>query len=185
MLQGEAQEILQIYDDPRFEDLRTGATARDLPPYPALGVLSISLDFTLPPALLETGRRVLVITSETADNARKEDLRQASVEILECGRDMVEGGHMAEALADLGMRTVYSAAGPQVLHLLLQAGILDRLYLTTTFTLLGGARFSSILEGELLDPPRGFTLSSLYLDHPSTDNPGQVFAAFDSIRSAG
>jgi riboflavin biosynthesis pyrimidine reductase len=183
--EGEAQEIIQIYDDSRFDDLGDWRAERGLPPYPTLGVLSVSLDFTLPPALLESGRHVLVITSETSDQARKDDLRQAYVEILECGREVVEGRRMAAALAGLGAQTVYSAAGPQVLHLLLQAGILDRLYLTTVFKLLGGTRYASIVEGELLDPPPGFRLSSLYLDQPSPDVPGQIFAAFDSKRSAG
>ncbi len=181
---GTAQEILQVYDDPQFEDLKQWRSAHDLPPYPTLGVLSTSLDFTLPPALLKSERRIVVITTEDADVTQKEKLQQGSVEILECGTNVVDGRRMAAGLSELGFQTIYSAAGPRVLHLLLEARILDRLYFTLAFHLLGGDPFSTIVRGGLLEPPRDLELHSLYLDQHAAGPQGQLFAAFDCKSSS-
>ena len=58
-----------------------------------------------------------------------------------------------DVLAEQGYRTVYSAAGPRILHMLLAADVLDRLYLTTVPRVLGGDPFAAIVDGPLLDRP--------------------------------
>lgn len=176
---GAAQEILQVYEDPRFNDLKQWRSDLGLPPYPALGVLSTSLDFTIPRALLENDRRIVIVTTEDADLAQKRHLQQGSVEILECGVGLVDGKRMAVELQQQGFQTVYSAAGPRVLHLLLDARILDRLYLTYAFQLLGGESYSSIVEGGLLTPASDLELHSLYLDPGPLGTPGQLFATYN------
>lgn len=47
---------------------------------------------------------------------------------------------------------MHSIAGPQVLHTLLAARVLDRLYLTLSGRVLGGAEFDTFCMGRTLDP---------------------------------
>ncbi len=82
-------------------------------------------------------------------------------------------------MAGLGYRAIYSASGPKVLHLLLAAGVLDRLYLTLANRLLGGDPFSSIVEGPLLAPAVGMRLHSAYHDDAGLDGLGQLFLCYD------
>lgn len=174
--EGRAQEILTVYDDPRFADLAEWRSARDLPPYPALAVVSASLDFPIPRGLAE--RTVLVFTVETADPTRVREL-QGAAEVIVTGKSSVDGGQMIGALAARGYRTIYNATGPKVMHLLLKAGVLNRLYLTHANRILGGKPFSSIVEGELLQPAADFRLQSLYLDAEGVEGMGQVFGVYD------
>jgi riboflavin biosynthesis pyrimidine reductase len=81
-------------------------------------------------------------------------------------------------MAGLGYQAVYSASGPKVLHLLLAAGALDRLYLTLAHRLLGGEPFSSIMEGPLLTPAAGMRLHTAYLDAAALDGLGQMFLCY-------
>ena len=80
---------------------------------------------------------------------------------------------------ELGYHTIYSAAGPKILHLLLKGGVLDRLYLTQTNRLLGGQPFSSIVEGDLFDAPIGVNLHTLYFDSHGLDGLGQLFMSYN------
>ena len=85
---------------------------------------------------------------------------------------------MVQLMGKLGYQTVYSAAGPKVLHLLLAGGVLDRLYLTYANRLLGGRPYSSIVEGDLLAAPVEMKLKTLYFDPHGLDGLGQLFSAY-------
>jgi hypothetical protein len=67
------------------------------------------------------------------------------------------------------------------MHLLLAAGVLDRLYLTLTGRILGGQPFSSIVEGPLLEPSVDFKLMSLYYDPLALEGIGQLFSAYETV----
>lgn len=174
--EGQAQEILTVYDDPRFADLAEWRATRGLPLYPTLAVVSASLDFPIPRGLAE--RTVLVFTVETADPNRVRELER-SAEVIVAGKTSVNGEKMIAALAARGYRTIYNATGPKVMHLLLKASVLNRLYLTHANRILGGEPFSSIVEGALLQPAADFRLQALYLDAEGVEGLGQVFGVYD------
>jgi riboflavin biosynthesis pyrimidine reductase len=178
---GRAQEILRV-DDPDFADLREWRQAHGLPPHADLAVLSRSLDFPIPEVLTAAGRQVLVITLPDPDpvKVRRIEASLGQVHVLSAGQNQ-EGAELVRLLGELGHRLVYSAAGPQIHHLLLASGVLDRLYLTTANRLLGGRTFSTPVDGPPLDPPPGMRLASLYLDEAGLDGLGQLFAAYDRV----
>lgn len=180
--EGKAQEILRVYDHPAFADLAAWRQARGLSPQPALVVVSSSLDFPIPEALIAQGRQVLVVTDERADPARVERLKLQLGQVLVAGDAGVRGGPFVDLLAAQGFHTIYSAAGPQILHMLLEDDVLDRLYLTTVPRLLGGIPYNTIVEGVLFDPPLDFALWSLYHDAQGPDGLGQLFACYERAR---
>ena len=108
----------------------------------------------------------------------------AGVQLIVAGETSVSGDQLVQAMAELGYRTIYSATGPKVLHLLLAAGVLDRLYLTLANRLLGGQPFSTIVEGSLLAPPAGMTLSTVVFDPSGLDGLGQLFLSYEMHRDA-
>lgn len=86
---------------------------------------------------------------------------------------------MMEAVANLGYKTVYNSTGPKVHHLLLAGGVMDRLYLTLADRILAGAPYSSVVEGELLEPAVDMTLGAAHYDPLALDGLGQLFLRFD------
>ena len=99
--------------------------------------------------------------------------------VIVVGETSVAGDRLVEGMSDLGYKTVYSAAGPKIHHLLLTAGVLDRLYLTYANRLLGGDPFSTIVEGSLLEPAVDMTLGAAYYDTHAPDGLGQLFVQYD------
>jgi riboflavin biosynthesis pyrimidine reductase len=178
--QGRAQEILQV-DDPRFADLRAWRAMRGLPPQADLAVISASLDFPIPPVVTAGGRKLVVVTSGKPDPARVREIEAQGGRVLIAGEADVSGAEMVSGLARLGYRVIYSAAGPRVLHLLASGGVLDRLYLTQVDRLLGGAPFSTLLEGSLLDPPLGMRIHTIVLDPAAAGGLGQLFVSYDRV----
>ena len=176
---GRAQEILRVYDDPRFADLVSWREARGLKAQPDLAVISGSLNFPVPELLTSGDRRVFVLTAASADPERVAQIEKQTGTVIKVGETGVEGGPLVSALGKQGYRLIYNATGPKVNHLLLRAGVLNRLYLTYANRLLGGQPYSSIVEGDLLDPPASLRLNSLYLDPYGLDGLGQLFAAYD------
>ena len=95
------------------------------------------------------------------------------------GSKLVDGAIMVQNLTSLGYQTIYSAAGPKILHLLSSGGVLDRLYLTQASRLLGGQPFASILTGPLLEPVLDLKMHTLYLDPHALNTLGQLFVSYN------
>lgn len=176
--EGKAQEILQT-DDPRFADLRQWRQQQGLSAQPDIAIISRSLDFPIPPILKEGGRKVLIFTNADPDRKRVQELENQAGQVIVAGKEGVAGQQMVQHLTEQGYRTIYSAAGPQILHLLLKGSVLNRLYITYANRLLGGETFSTIVEGALFAPSINMTLHTLYFDPQGLEGLGQLFAAYN------
>jgi riboflavin biosynthesis pyrimidine reductase len=181
--EGRAQELLRV-DDPRFADLRAWREQRGLPRYPDFAILSNSLDFPIPPALTSGGRKAIVFTSSSSSPERVREIEARLGRVLMAGAQRVEGTRLVQQLAELGYGTIYSSAGPQILHALASDGALNRLYLTHAHLLLGSKPFASILEGPLLEPPGGMKIHHAYLDGHALGGLGQMFTSYDRADEA-
>lgn len=175
---GRAQEILRV-DDPHFADLKQWRLEQGLSPQPDLAIISNSLDFPIPEVLRAGGRKAIVFTSGKPDRQRLREIESKAGQVIVLEGESVDGAVMARYMGELGYRTVYSAAGPKVLHLLLSGGVLNRLYLTFAHRLLGGKVFSTIVDGELFNLPVDMPLDLLYFDPYGLEGTGQLFAVYD------
>lgn len=180
---GKAQDILVApYTDPRHADLRAWRRDQGLPPYPALAILSESLDFPLPEVLHAQQRRVLIFTGATARAEQMAYWRDRGIEVLLAGEGSgAHGRPVIEALAARGHRLIYAVTGPQVLHALLTGGVLNRLYLTTAHRMLGGERLATLVQGPPLPQPYDFRLETLYYDPHAPAGAGQLMACYEAI----
>ncbi|MCF7984703.1 MAG: dihydrofolate reductase family protein [Thiohalocapsa sp.] len=162
-------------------DLRKFRARAGLPPQPALVILSRSLD--LPPDVIRrlAGRRVIVASIAEATPSAVASLRQGNLDVILAGSGAVDGMRLTSALAERGIQLAYSIAGPEVLHTLLHARVLQRLYLTTVARLLAGEEYATLVHGKRLVPPFDFALSALYLDHQGPDGVDQLMQVYDSV----
>jgi riboflavin biosynthesis pyrimidine reductase len=98
--------------------------------------------------------------------------------VIVAGESSVAGDQMVQQMVQLGYQTIYSAAGPKILHMLLDGGVLDRLYLTQANRLLAGQPYSTIVEGELFETPVDMRLNEMYYDPHGLDGAGQLFTSY-------
>ncbi|MCP4358300.1 MAG: pyrimidine reductase [Chloroflexi bacterium] len=175
---GRAQEILQT-DDPRFADLRDWRTECGLKPQPDIAIISGSLQFPIPNVLTEGGRKIVIFTGANPDPTRVKEIEDRAGQVIIAGDDRVEGKSLVQAMNERGYQTIYSAAGPKVLHMLLAGDVLDRLYLTHASRILGGGSFASIVDGPVFDTAVDMTLHTLYLDPAALNSLGQLFLSYN------
>jgi riboflavin biosynthesis pyrimidine reductase len=177
---GRAQEILRV-DDPEFADLKAWRLAQGLSPQPDIAVISGSLRFPIPNVLTAGSRKVVVFTTANPNPERVAEIEAKAGQVIIAGENSVAGDQMVKHMTKLGYKTVYSAAGPKVLHLLLAGGVLDRLYLSHANRILGAQPYSSIVEGDLLEPAAGFTINTIFYDSHGVDRLGQLFISYNRV----
>jgi riboflavin biosynthesis pyrimidine reductase len=114
---------------------------------------------------------------------RVEEIERLGGRVIIAGSASVDGALLVKALAALGYRTIYSAAGPRILHLLVTSGALDFLYVTAANRLLGGMKFAALLDGPLLDPPVGARIRHIYLVEQALDGLGQMYLSYQFERT--
>jgi riboflavin biosynthesis pyrimidine reductase len=177
---GEAQDRLPVSDHPDYADIRQWRSRRGLAAQPDIAILSRSL--AIPPDSLKAyrNRRIVVITGRRSDADRRARLTEHGVEVVTAGDDRtVDGAEAVARLAERGYANLYAIAGPDVLHTLLRANVLNRLYLTMTHQLLAGEKFDTLTRGGSFEPALRMRLASLYLDLYAPTGASQWFSAFE------
>ena len=177
---GRAGEILETAD-PRFADLRRWRAEKGLAPQPDYAIISGSLKFPIPEPLTAGGRKLLVFTHAGADRDRIAAIEAQGGRVLFAGDESVEAASLVNHLREGGYQTIFSSAGPQILHLLLVGGVLNRLYVTYAGRLLAGQPYAAIVEGPQFQPAVDLKIQCITLDNHAPDGLGQMFVAYDRI----
>lgn len=180
---GEAQDDLPVGSQPEFNDIRAWRIEQGLAAQPDIVILSSSLD--IPLAALEPyrSRRILVATGDKVNSQRARLLENSGIEVITAGTgNLVDGKRLVDQLGASGYHSLYAIAGPAVLHTLVQADVLDRLYLTISCQLLGGNTFDTLMRGELLTPAARMQLLEFHHDPSTPEDAGQLFCVFHSRR---
>lgn len=126
-------------------------------------------------------RQILIATTKSADSQNAIELERRGVEVILLGDESVDGSRLIAALLKRGYQLIYSIGGPEVLHTLLSAGVLQRLYLTTVLRLLAGEGYATLTRGPLLEPLVDFRLTALYLDQHGPDDVEQLLQVYDRV----
>jgi riboflavin biosynthesis pyrimidine reductase len=144
---------------------------------PAIVFITRTLD--LPEQALErlADRNLLIATGEKVPGKRA-SFEAKGIEVLVFDSKTIDGGELIERLSQNGYRLIYSIAGPEVMHTLLAAGVLWRIYLTTVTRVLGGEGYATLVRGPKLEPVRDFELSALYLDRYGPDDVEQLLQVY-------
>ncbi|GAV19236.1 5-amino-6-(5-phosphoribosylamino)uracil reductase [Mariprofundus micogutta] len=175
LAKGQAQDLLPVGMEPAYADLLSWRKQQGLKAQPDVVVISNSLDIPLSALDKLQGRTVSVLTGCGASAEKLQRLKQADISVHVFETDAVSGSALKQWLIDASYRSAYMIAGPEVHRTLISAQVLDRLFLTTHLSLLGGDRFHTVLS-DVLDQPAKLSLLSLYLDQSASNH--QLFAQY-------
>lgn len=136
-------------------------TERGLAPQPLLVLLTASGDVPLERAFFARPERALVFVAERTPAAAVERLR-ARATVLVAGAERPDPAEALRLLRrDFGVRHVLCEGGPTLNHALLEAGLLDELFLTLAPKLLSGDGLP-LIRGAALNPAIALSLLSLH-----------------------
>ena len=201
LARGQHGNILQIGASTPDTYLQSWRSVVRLCAQPKIVVVSRTLDFSLPHSWDSALQSMTVITGNCADVSRINQLRSCGVTVYQnSSKGWVSAAEVYTVLQQLQIRTAYLQTGPDLLHSMIQHGLLQRLYLTQSLSLVGGDPALSMVSGSTLDNRARLQLRALYLlhSHASNDNghsayndeseqqDQQLFASFDvNYSSAG
>jgi len=159
LAQGRAQALLPVDGD----DLCAWRVAQQMVEQPEILILSNSLNIPVQTLPSFSHRRITVLTAVNPDRHRQQQLIDAGAQVVGTQCRQVTGNDVRNWMATQQHKSGYAIAGCGVFHSLLIAGVLDRLFLTTHYSLLGGSRFDTLLRDDL-PVPVALHLKSLYFD---------------------
>lgn len=174
-----AQDSLPLGNDQLYADLHEWRRQQGLPAQPAVVIISGNERMPLAEVRDQLARPVYVAATADAAPRLQPELDALGIKLIVAGQGKnVDGEELVNQLAAEGHSFIYSIAGPRVFNTLLQAGMLDRLYLTRVHRLLGGASYSTLLEDNL-PKPADFIMRELYYDACGIDGVGQTMEVYD------
>lgn len=156
--------------------LRTFRESIGLPAAPHVLVLSNSLDFD---ANVLPASNVTVLTTP---NANVLPLQAHNIDVVISTGSRVSPHDVYKQLERMHARSVYLQTGPTLIHELIGKELLDRLYLTTDLSFVGGEQFKTVCEGPVLSAEARLTLRSMYLGSSYMENKKtaqQLFSSYD------
>jgi len=178
---GEAQDRLPVSDQPDYADIHQWRQQQGLAAQPDIAIMSASLDIPEESLAPYHKRKIYIFTGELADPAKVKRLEHCGVTVMPAGAGhQVEGRRMIDLLTTEGYRSIYAIAGPWVFHTLLEAQVVDRLYLTLACQILGGSEYDTLLEGPLLTPAISMQPVGLYHD-PHAPSGGQLLGIYEPL----
>ncbi|MDX8381728.1 MAG: dihydrofolate reductase family protein [Ghiorsea sp.] len=165
-----AQDLLPVGSDDTYADIKAWREEQGLKSQPDVVVLSHSLDIPIAALAKVKDRQVIVLTS-SQDADKIVALEQQQVSVIQ--NNIIDGAFIRTALIKQNYKSAYMIAGPKVFHTLVQDEVVNELFLTSNFSLLGGGKMSTVLDEDL---PQASTLKLLtaYLDEGGT----QMFQRF-------
>ena len=136
-------------------------TARGLAPQPLLALLTASGDVPLERAFFAQPERAIVFVAEYTPAAAVARLR-ARATVLVTGAERPDPAEALRVLRrDYGVRHVLCEGGPTLNHALLEAGLLDELFLTLAPRLIAGDG-PPVVRGAAFSPTIPLSLLSLH-----------------------
>jgi len=152
LAKGNAQDLLPVGAGEAYADLRDWRRAQGLQAQPDVAIVSASLNIPQAALAKVQDRRILLLTTAAADTEKIAKLEGLGVQVIIAGERRVEGALLKQALIANAYRSAYMIAGAALHATLVQAEVLDYLFLTTRHMLLGGDDFRTIMQGNLTIP---------------------------------
>lgn len=160
-------------------DIGEWRRARGLTRRPTCIVLSKSLELPMDDLLRKPHCDLVIMAGAGADPANAKRLTCDGVEVRITRQRWVLGADILAMAREREFRTLYVIGGPDILYTMLDARLLDRLYMTVAHLALAGRDFDTLSRGDTLSPPFGFSLNELYLDPPLEGKPELLFASYN------
>lgn len=178
---GRLGNLLQLPRTPEFQYLYDYRARHHDTPFPAVLVVSRSLDFPVPSSIAEHDQALRVLAPASAPKQKVAELREQGVDVvLSKDADWVGSEAVITSLKELGARTAYLFCGPRMNGILMRSGQIRRLYLTWLHRLQGG--HPALTAGSFLPASQSSPLElvELFQAEAEGDRPGFWFGYFDA-----
>jgi len=125
-------------------------------------ILSNSLDFPINKKLESYKDKIVILT--TATNLKKiNKFKEKGYEIVKCQGNNVSAKSLNKYIIKNKFKSVYFIAGPTIVEKMIAEKLLDRLYYSTSMSLIGTQKYDTIIRGKFLKETVNLNLIEMFI----------------------
>ena len=144
-------------------------------------ILSNSLNFPINKNIENLKDKITILT--TSSNDRKIlNLRKNNFRVLKCRGKNISAKQLNKYVVENKFKSVYFIAGPTIVEQMISENLLDKLYCSTSMTMMGTEKYDTIIRGNFLKKPVKLKLISMYIYSKNKTQEQTLFQVFDTKR---
>ena len=125
-------------------------------------ILSNSLSFPINKKLEKYKERIIILT--TSKNKKKlSSLKSNGYTVIRCAGKNISENQLNKYVIKYKFKSIYFIAGPTIVEQMISKNLLDRLYLSTSISMVGTENYDSVIRGNFLKKSIKLELIEMYM----------------------
>ena len=101
---------------------------------------------------------------------------------MKCRGKNISAKQLNKYVIENKFKSVYFIAGPTIVEQMISENLLDKLYCSTSMTMMGTEKYDTIIRGNFLKKPVKLKLISMYIYSKNKTQEQTLFQVFDTKR---
>lgn len=144
-------------------------------------ILSNSLDFPINNKILDLKDRITILT--TSKNKKKiNNFKKNGFKLTKFRGKNISANQLNKYILKNNFKAVYFIAGPTIVEQMINSNLLDKLYSSTSISMMGTQKYDTIIRGNFLKNPIDIELIEMYIYTEHVKRRQTLFQVFNTKR---
>ena len=144
-------------------------------------ILSNSLDFPINNKILDLKDRITILTT-SKNNKKINNFKKKGFKLTKFRGKNISANQLNKYILKNNFEAVYFIAGPTIVEQMINSNLLDKLYSSTSISMMGTQKYDTIIRGNFLKNPIDIELIEMYIYTEHVKKRQTLFQVFNTKR---
>ena len=144
-------------------------------------ILSNSLDFPINKKILDLKDRITILTT-SKNNKKINNFKKKGFKLTKFRGKNISANQLNKYILKNNFKAVYFIAGPTIVEQMINSNLLDKLYSSTSISMMGTQKYDTIIRGNFLKNPIDIELIEMYIYTEHVKRRQTLFQVFNTKR---
>ena len=144
-------------------------------------ILSNSLDFPINNKILDLKDRITILTT-SKNNKKINNFKKKGFKLTKFRGKNISANQLNKYILKNNFEAVYFIAGPTIVEQMINSNLLDKLYSSTSISMMGTQKYDTIIRGNFLKNPIDIELIEMYIYTEHVKRRQTLFQVFNTKR---
>lgn len=144
-------------------------------------ILSNSLDFPINNKILDLKDRITILTT-SKNNKKINNFKKNGFKLTKFRGKNISANQLNKYILKNNFKAVYFIAGPTIVEQMINSNLLDKLYSSTSISMMGTQKYDTIIRGNFLKNPIDIELIEMYIYTEHVKRRQTLFQVFNTKR---
>ena len=144
-------------------------------------ILSNSLDFPINNKILDLKDRITILTT-SKNNKKINNFKKNGFKLTKFRGKNISANQLNKYILKNNFEAVYFIAGPTIVEQMINSNLLDKLYSSTSISMMGTQKYDTIIRGNFLKNPIDIELIEMYIYTEHVKRRQTLFQVFNTKR---